>query len=121
MSGFIRDEEGLHLPSEMYVKVTTNGREVHYCTARQVALHVLGLDRPGVKIPSYHRRGKGYQKANRNYFGGHSSCLDDLVSEGFMNAHPSEEDPSHNYWYSFNDTGLAWMAREIGVEKIIID
>ncbi|MDO4648202.1 MAG: hypothetical protein Q4B26_06080 [Eubacteriales bacterium] len=121
MSRFIRDEEGLHLPTNMHVQVIETGKTICNSTARQVALHVLGLDRPNVKIPSYHRHGKGYQKTYRNYFGGYSSYLEELVSEGYMDAKPSDKDPTKNHWYSFNDAGLVWMAKEIGVEKIIIE
>ncbi len=112
----IREKDGvIHLPTEEYLQ---EGNVVR-CTARQICMHVLGLDH-GSKV--YRRGGKTYCKAYRNYFGGHSDILDELVAMGYMTGSPSEKEPEEgNYWYHFTDAGLSWMAKELGYEKITVE
>ena len=104
-------ESTIKLPKDLYLRVQEGGQTVTYCTLRQKALHVIGLD---YKQP-YTRHGKKFYRPYRNTWGGRDKDLDMLVDAGLMNAYQSEK-TGDRYWYAFNRAGLDWLGDQIGVK-----
>ncbi len=112
-TGFVYDEFGdIHLPEDDYVQAG----QYTYCTVREKCKHTLGID---YRARTYRRWGKTYCRTYRNAYGAFTACFDPLIERGLMRAAPSEREPEKgNYWFHFTEAGLAWMAKELGYEKI---
>lgn len=101
----------IKLPKNEYIQVQEDGRTVTYCTLRQQALHVIGLD---YKNP-YTRHGKKFYRPYRNIWGGENKNFDKLVDAGLMEVAQSEQN-GERYWYRFTRAGLDWLGEQIGVK-----
>lgn len=107
----------LILPKEEYVHVVKGGKQITYCTMRQKALHVVGLDNDKGKI--YTRHGRRFCRPYRNYFDAPKrgdKDLDALADVGYMDreiTHPGTD--REGVWYSFNRTGLDWLGGQLGI------
>lgn len=111
------EKAGLILPKEEYVHVVKDGKQITYCTMRQKALHVVGLDNGRGKI--YTRHGRRFCRPYRNYFDAPKrgdKDLDALADAGYMDreiTHPGTD--REGVWYSFNRTGLDWLGGQLGI------
>ena len=104
----------IRLPDEEYIQVQENGRTVTYCTMRQKAMHIIGLDDPRHK--PYTRHGKKFYKPYRNYFSGNDADLDRLVDAGYMGVEEIECGGRVDYrTYWFNRKGLDWLGEQLGI------
>lgn len=77
-------------------------------------LHMVGYDH---HIPPrvYHRHGKAFYRAYRNYWGNGKKPKEDfevLCNFGLMSRNPATE----SYYYHLTDAGLKWLGRRINVE-----
>lgn len=79
--------------------------------------HMVGLTRSNGRIiygKVYHRHGKAFYKAYRNYYGGHRDDFDYMCHEtfGYMTKREGERYPT----YYLTKRGLEWLSRKIGIK-----
>ena len=104
----------IRLPEEEYIQVQEDGRTVIYCTMRQKALHVIGMD--NLIHKPYTRHGRKFYKPYRNYFSGNDADLDKLVDAGYMGVEERECYGRKDYRiYWFNRKGLDWLGEQLGI------
>ena len=109
-------ERELHLPPNDYEIRTEGGRDIHYCTMRQIVKHTIGLDS---KSP-YVRNGKMYYRPYRNYFNTFIGTYPwpELERAGYA-AHGDiyehdEETPGTTDYY-LTPKGLKWLEKELRI------
>lgn len=108
----------IKLPEEEYIHKIQDGKQVTYCTLRQLCLHTIGLRLNGMSNHGrlYTRHGKRYFRPYRNYFGGKEECFAPLVNAGYMDVTPGgvKDDPD-SVFYHFTRKGLDWLGDQLGI------
>ena len=97
------------LPEKDY---TEDGR----CTFRQEVKHCIGLDYPERGRHLYHRHGKAYWKAWRNFFdaGRRDDNWEELVKLGYAIGREYGA-IGVGMCYHLTDKGLAWLGQELNI------
>jgi hypothetical protein len=81
------------------------------------AAHMVGLTLMGngkICGDIYHRHGRAFYKAYRNYYGGQRDDFDYMTHEtfGYMTREEGQEYP----FYHLTDRGLEWLSRQLKVK-----
>lgn len=106
------------LPKEEYIQEKQpDGRVFHYCTMRQKAMHIIGMD--NCRVSPYKRHGKTFYRPYRNYFDapeGGDKDLDVLAEAGYLDREVTHEGTDREgVWYEFNRKGLDWLGNQLGM------
>jgi len=106
----------IHLPLNDYEVKIENGREIHYCTMRQILKHTIGMDSKG----TYKRYGVTYYKPYRNYFNTFvgSYPWPELEEAGYAahgDIHKHGDGSNDTVDYYMTRKGLDWLGAELGV------
>lgn len=108
----------IELPKEEYIQEKQpDGRVIIYCTMRQKALHIIGLD--NCRKRPYTRHGKKFYRPYRNYFyapEGGDKDLEKLAEAGYLDREVTHEGTDREgVWYEYNRKGLDWLGQQLGI------